>query len=191
MPPTALTAVRLSMASRLRRHGGRRSEGILPPGLGEPPHNAQLGQQRTGRPIIIIARPVEAPFAERQRPGPMPSWRRRCAGAEGGRQIFSQADLDKPRQLELTMDVWATPAASQLEAGEALIPLLINLAALEIGSSFGELIGTRERATQNRPFAGHVDVLEQLKDRWAMTTSAPPEPQLVELGGSWVAPGRT
>lgn len=51
------------------------------------------------------------------------------ASAEGGRQIFSQADLDKARKYELAMDDLSdTFRGFQLQAGEALLPFLTTLA---------------------------------------------------------------
>lgn len=48
--------------------------------------------------------------------------------AEGGRQIFSQEDLDKARKYELAMDeLGDTFRGFQLQAGEALLPFLTGL----------------------------------------------------------------
>jgi hypothetical protein len=50
-------------------------------------------------------------------------------GAEEGRQIFSQDDLNKARQFELAMDDLSdTFRGLQLEAGEAILPFLTTLA---------------------------------------------------------------
>lgn len=49
--------------------------------------------------------------------------------AEGGRQIFSQEDLDKARKYELAVDeLGDTFRGFQLQAGEALLPFLTTLA---------------------------------------------------------------
>jgi hypothetical protein len=50
-------------------------------------------------------------------------------GAEEGRQIFSQEDLDKARKYELAMDELSdTFRGLQLEAGEVLLPFITSLA---------------------------------------------------------------
>lgn len=50
------------------------------------------------------------------------------ASAEGGRQIFSQADLDKARKYEIAVDDLSdTFRGFQLQAGEALLPFLSTL----------------------------------------------------------------
>lgn len=67
--------------------------------------------------------------------------------AEGGRQIFSQADLDKARQFELAMDDLSdTFRGLQLEAGEAVLPFLTSLAkvtakAIEFGNVVKDKVG--------------------------------------------------
>ncbi len=67
--------------------------------------------------------------------------------AEGGRQIFSQADLDKARKFELAMDELSdTFRGIQMEAGEALLPFLTSLATagakvLELGNTIKDKLG--------------------------------------------------
>ena len=90
-------------------------------------------------------------------------------GAESGRQIFSQADLDKARAFELQMDeLQDTFRGLKLESGEVLLPLLTSLAqggvaVLGLIRDFGGLIGTLDKITTMRPFNGHTEVLEKLK----------------------------
>jgi hypothetical protein len=68
-------------------------------------------------------------------------------GAEGGRQIFSQEDLDKARKFELAMDDLSdTFRGIQMEAGEALLPFLTSLATagakvLEFGNLIKDKLG--------------------------------------------------
>lgn len=68
-------------------------------------------------------------------------------GAESGRQIFSQADLDKARQYELAVDeLQDTFRGLKLEAGESLLPYLTSLATgaaktLEFGNKIKDSLG--------------------------------------------------
>lgn len=68
-------------------------------------------------------------------------------GAESGRQIFSQEDLDKARKYELAIDeLGDTFRGLKMEGGEALLPFLTSLATggakvLEFGNTVKDKMG--------------------------------------------------
>ncbi len=79
--------------------------------------------------------------------------------AEGGRQIFSQSDLDKARKFELAMDDLSdTFRGLQLEAGESILPFLTSIATatakvIEFGNTVKDKVGPAV-STAGRAVAG-------------------------------------